>query len=79
MESGERSEHGVDHQVDVLEGLEGFVGENMLRVLSSLAEVCDHSKRPDEGVKWRSDLAKLQAATQPSSRRSTQPATAPTS
>jgi tetratricopeptide (TPR) repeat protein len=52
--------------------------ENMGRVLSGLAEMCDHTKRPDEGVKWRGDLAKLQAATQPSLPHGTQPTTAPT-
>ena len=36
-----------------------------------LAEVCAHLGRPDEAAKWRSELARLEATTQPT----TQPAT----
>ena len=37
----------------------------MQNVLAALAEVCDHANRPDEAAKWRDELARLRAATQP--------------
>ena len=51
--------------------------ENMHRVMSALAELCDQTNRAEEAVKWRADVAKLQAATQPSPGHDTQPTTAP--
>ena len=37
----------------------------MREVVAALAEVCDHTNRPDEAAKWRAELALLRAATQP--------------
>jgi tetratricopeptide (TPR) repeat protein len=39
--------------------------ENMQRVMSALAEVCEHTDRPDEAAQWRAELSALQATTQP--------------
>jgi hypothetical protein len=46
-------------------------------IMSGLAEVCDHTNRPDEAAKWRAELAALQAATQPSTRPDLAPSTNP--
>jgi tetratricopeptide (TPR) repeat protein len=41
-------------------------GERRMRVVvEALAEVCDHTARPDEAARWRAELAALIAATQP--------------
>jgi tetratricopeptide (TPR) repeat protein len=54
-------------------GLEKHV--RMHDVVAALAEVCAQTNRPDEASKWRSELARLDAATRPT----LAPTTAPTS
>ncbi len=45
----------------------------MRAVLEALADVCDHTKRPDEAADWRAKLKELEAATQPATRPATNP------
>ena len=47
-------------------------------VVSGFIGMCDHTNRPEEAAKWRAELARLRAATQPASLPTTQPAIAPT-
>jgi hypothetical protein len=35
------------------------------QIAAAMAEVCDHTGRPDEASRWRREVAKLRAATQP--------------
>jgi hypothetical protein len=47
-------------------------------VVRALAEVFNHTNRPEEAAKWRAELAKLEAATRPSSGPASGPTSAPT-
>jgi len=49
-------------------------GYPMRKLARAMIDLCDHTNRPDEAAKWRTELSALQAATQPAS----QPATNPT-
>lgn len=51
--------------------------KRLSQVLAALAEVCDHTSRPAEAAKWRTELASLDATTQPIDGPSTQPTSMP--
>jgi hypothetical protein len=40
-------------------------GEHLRRVLTALADVCDHTNRPEEAAAWRARLNDLQPSTRP--------------
>jgi tetratricopeptide (TPR) repeat protein len=46
-------------------------------VVRALAEVFNHTNRPEEAAKWRAELAKLEAATRPASGPASGPTSAP--
>jgi tetratricopeptide (TPR) repeat protein len=48
-----------------LEATQQTGGEHMRRVLAALADVCDHTTRPDEAARWRSKLKAIDAPTRP--------------
>ena len=48
---------------------------NLKAVAAAIAEVCDHTNRPDEAAKWRSELAALEAVTRPAPTSATLPVT----
>ena len=51
-----------------LEATQQTTGDHMGRVLRGLAEVCDHTNRPDEAARWRARSSTLEAATRSATR-----------
>jgi tetratricopeptide (TPR) repeat protein len=61
------AEPPLRHAYDRLSAAQQEQGEHMRRVLTALAEVCDHTNRPDESASWGMKLQLLRAASQPAS------------
>jgi tetratricopeptide (TPR) repeat protein len=59
------AEHPLRDAMDRLRATDQTRGEHMRRVLSALADVCQHTARPDEAARWRVELAALSPSTRP--------------